>query len=356
MHRCGIFGYYTYGVPKDLQFILDSLFNGLKRLEYRGYDSAGIAVDLVDPNPATKKDNSSDNTIHEENGTHDGVAPLIVKEVGKVAALEQLTFDTIRRDQIELDRVFNNQVAISHTRWATHGPPSAVNSHPHVSDADCEFTVVHNGILTNFKLLKEFLVRTKRRAYCHALPRKMTDKGKQAVTPLLPHAAHPDPCTRRIFSADQAWRDFCVRDRHGGHPQAVQVCVPPPERASSLPQGEPRNTNTAQHEATHTHSPTTTKPPSLPPRGAHSPPPPLTNNTCPSPLSLLTLLPCHLPATSLFPTLPPCSPPASDGGAEEAGGGVRAAHQVHPLPWRACGLQEGVPTHPGHQGVGCVRV
>uniref|UniRef100_A0A7S0WPK8 glutamine--fructose-6-phosphate transaminase (isomerizing) n=1 Tax=Chlamydomonas leiostraca TaxID=1034604 RepID=A0A7S0WPK8_9CHLO len=155
---CGIFGYYTYGVPKDLKYVLDTLFNGLKRLEYRGYDSAGIAVDLVDPNPATKKD-TPDGTIPEENGTHDGVAPLIVKEVGKVSALESLTFDTIHRDQIEMGRMFNNQVAISHTRWATHGPPSALNSHPHVSDADCEFTVVHNGILTNFKLLKEFLIK-----------------------------------------------------------------------------------------------------------------------------------------------------------------------------------------------------
>ena len=163
--RCGIFGYYTYGVKRDLKFILDNLFNGLKRLEYRGYDSAGIAVDLVDsytvtsrtPPPATPGEQGA--TIPEENGTHDGIAPLICKEVGKVEALERLTFDTIARDQIELDREFQNQVAISHTRWATHGPPSALNSHPHVSDANCEFTVVHNGIITNYKLLKEFLVR-----------------------------------------------------------------------------------------------------------------------------------------------------------------------------------------------------
>ncbi len=50
------------------------------------------------------------------------------------------------------------QVGIAHTRWATHGPPSAVNSHPHVSDPSATFTVVHNGIITNYKMLKDFLV------------------------------------------------------------------------------------------------------------------------------------------------------------------------------------------------------
>jgi hypothetical protein len=53
--RCGIFGYYTHDVPKDLQHILNTLFNGLKRLEYRGYDSAGVAVDLVDVYPASSR-------------------------------------------------------------------------------------------------------------------------------------------------------------------------------------------------------------------------------------------------------------------------------------------------------------
>lgn len=72
--RCGIFGYYTYGVSKDLQFILETLFNGLKRLEYRGYDSAGIAVELVDAyHPTTTlktrySTGSSVDDVPEENG------------------------------------------------------------------------------------------------------------------------------------------------------------------------------------------------------------------------------------------------------------------------------------------------
>mmetsp|Transcript_12034 Transcript_12034/g.21332 ORF Transcript_12034/g.21332 Transcript_12034/m.21332 type:complete len:702 (-) Transcript_12034:208-2313(-) len=159
---CGIFGYYTFGVDKDLRAVLLTLFNGLKRLEYRGYDSAGVAVELVDPYPISSKqvgNESADGSIAEENGLHDGAAPLICKEVGKVEALERLTYDTIARDQVELERQFKNQVAISHTRWATHGSPSAINSHPHVSDVHCEFVVVHNGIITNYKLLKDFLMR-----------------------------------------------------------------------------------------------------------------------------------------------------------------------------------------------------
>ncbi|KAJ9519758.1 hypothetical protein QJQ45_013440 [Haematococcus lacustris] len=162
--ECGIFGYYTYGVKKDLQFVLDTLFNGLKRLEYRGYDSAGIAVELVDPWPLSSQVDgahapANGSSIPEENGVHDSLTPLICKEVGKVEQLERLTFETIAQDAVELDREFHNQAAIAHTRWATHGVPSAVNSHPQVSDLDCEFTVVHNGIITNYKLLKEFLVK-----------------------------------------------------------------------------------------------------------------------------------------------------------------------------------------------------
>lgn len=57
-------------------------------------------------------------------------------------------------------KVYRHHVAISHTRWATHGQPSAHNSHPHVSDAAGDFVVVHNGIITNYQALKDILVST----------------------------------------------------------------------------------------------------------------------------------------------------------------------------------------------------
>ena len=111
---CGIMGYVG---PQEASPIL---IDGLRRLEYRGYDSAGIAV---------------------TNGSID-----VRKAQGKIVNLENL---------LESDPLIGS-VGIGHTRWATHGVPSDVNAHPH-TDPSGEFVVVHNGIIENFQTLKEEL-------------------------------------------------------------------------------------------------------------------------------------------------------------------------------------------------------
>ena len=113
---CGIVGYIG---NKDAYPIL---IEGLKRLEYRGYDSAGVAL------------------INGE-GTMN-----IYKEKGKVSNLEA----------IASQRDTSGTIGIAHTRWATHGEPSAVNAHPHVSQ-NGRLALVHNGIIENYASLKEYL-------------------------------------------------------------------------------------------------------------------------------------------------------------------------------------------------------
>ncbi|WP_183564147.1 glutamine--fructose-6-phosphate transaminase (isomerizing) [Mucilaginibacter sp. SP1R1] len=113
---CGIVGYIGF---RDAWPIV---IKGLKRLEYRGYDSAGIA-------------------IINNNGFS------IYKKAGKVSVLESFTEDKDR----------TGTIAMGHTRWATHGAPSDVNSHPHSSN-DQRLHIIHNGIIENYGTLKEELI------------------------------------------------------------------------------------------------------------------------------------------------------------------------------------------------------
>src|SRR3989338_6345582 len=115
---CGIVGY--IGNRKAVPIIMD----GLKRLEYRGYDSAGIVA--VSAN---------------------GFNPLIIKQKGRVAGLEK-----------SVDFNFDGNISIGHSRWSTHGAPNHQNSHPHWDCAKKIF-VVHNGIIENYKILKEKLIK-----------------------------------------------------------------------------------------------------------------------------------------------------------------------------------------------------
>ncbi|WP_203136274.1 glutamine--fructose-6-phosphate transaminase (isomerizing) [Microbacterium sp. JZ31] len=115
---CGIVGYVG---PRDSQ---DILIAGLARLEYRGYDSAGIAV--ID----------GDGSLHS------------AKKAGKLAML---------RDELASSPIAAGTTGIGHTRWATHGGPTDVNAHPHLADDD-KLAVIHNGIIENFSELKAELL------------------------------------------------------------------------------------------------------------------------------------------------------------------------------------------------------
>ncbi len=112
---CGIIGY--SGPKQPLPILLD----GLSRLEYRGYDSAGIAIT-------------------------DGQNLTIEKKEGKLQVL---------KDHL-LDKEINGNIGIGHTRWATHGVPSDENAHPHY-DRNKDFAIIHNGIIENYAEMKEEL-------------------------------------------------------------------------------------------------------------------------------------------------------------------------------------------------------
>jgi glutamine---fructose-6-phosphate transaminase (isomerizing) len=122
---CGIVGYFGKRPAGDF------LLEGLKRLEYRGYDSAGIAI-LSNQDSRFKIPDSRKQI-------------KVVKSVGKVINLEN-----------KLKSNIQGTIGIAHTRWATHGKPSEKNAHPH-TDCGGNVAVVHNGIIENYRELKEML-------------------------------------------------------------------------------------------------------------------------------------------------------------------------------------------------------
>ena len=139
---CGIVGYVG---PKDCSEVLVS---ALTKLEYRGYDSAGIAV-----------------------FTDDGIRT--VKTQGKLKNLE---------DKLNDEGKPEGHIGIGHTRWATHGEPSDVNSHPH---SGARVTIVHNGIIENYLELKEFLISKGREFF--------SETDTEVVAQLLDYKYDGDP-------------------------------------------------------------------------------------------------------------------------------------------------------------------
>jgi glucosamine--fructose-6-phosphate aminotransferase (isomerizing) len=114
---CGIVGYIGNKPAYDI------LINGLKKLEYRGYDSSGVMI------------------YNEKK--------LVKKTKGKVTDLENLFTNSNEK---------KGSIGIGHTRWATHGPPNKTNSHPHTSNSG-EITLVHNGIFENYDSIKKVLIK-----------------------------------------------------------------------------------------------------------------------------------------------------------------------------------------------------
>ena len=174
---CGIVGY------AGTQNAAPVLLEGLKKLEYRGYDSAGIAV------------------------LNDGRI-FISKVTGRIAGLAEKTED---------GRLLPGVTGIGHTRWATHGAPTEPNAHPHTSN-DGRFAVVHNGIIENYMELREELTRkgyhfeseTDTEVVVHLVEMYYQDNLKQAV--MRTAARLRGSYALGIICADESEKIFAVRE------------------------------------------------------------------------------------------------------------------------------------------------
>ena len=189
---CGIVGYVGQAGAAE------AIIEGLKRLEYRGYDSAGIAL-------------------------HAGrdASLRVVKTPGKIASLEEALGKALSASERE-----GASLAIGHTRWATHGEPNQVNAHPHLSQSG-RIAIVHNGIIDNYAALKAHLVekgytfssQTDSEVIAHLVEECYDGDLYQAVVAAVKHLEG----TYGIVVASQDHPDTIVTVRNGS-PIVLGVC------------------------------------------------------------------------------------------------------------------------------------
>ncbi|MGH9454067.1 MAG: glutamine--fructose-6-phosphate transaminase (isomerizing), partial [Terriglobia bacterium] len=167
---CGIVAYTGRQTARGI------LIDGLKRLEYRGYDSSGIAI--------------LDST------------PYLAKAVGKVSELEQ----RVRKDSPA------GVAGIAHTRWATHGKPTEINAHPH-TDCTQRLFLVHNGIIENYQILKKRL-----QAQGHTF---LTETDTEALVHLIESRYQGDLETAVLESLQEVQGTFGIAVAHSDHPEEI---------------------------------------------------------------------------------------------------------------------------------------